>query len=463
MTYGRKLVAILRAMTPDEARPIGRALFEAGIVRIEVPLNTPGALDSIAIMARDLGDAALIGAGTVLAVDQVRAVAGAGGRLIVSPNFDSDVLAETRRRALVSVPGVLTPGECFAALKAGADGLKIFLAFQMGPEGVRILRPVLPRGAQLYMLGGIAPAQFADWLAAGADGFGLGGALYRPGLSATDVARNAARVVAVWDDATRGMAVQPIVAGRKSRALGSAHQPIHPCGDPCQMPRAARGGRTIHLVVGRKDMPAPPRAQRPQPAQQRALSRRADDLRQPPACATGGKDAKPPDLRQVRADGAAPDRGKCKGHAGQQNPVHPSLEHRGQPIPPCRIDKDQRIAPQKIGHMIGHPGPIAGHIAIIRMRIGPEHGVKAFGVEIAQPQLGPDGTKPVQNGVANGGCHAVLSWMAIDHQNPPVVGGDDGVTGGLVLSCHHPSWRGVRFLQLTGRGACHTSSPLVAE
>ena len=207
MNHGRKLSAILRGMTPDEARPIGRALFAAGIVRIEVPLNTPGALDSIAIMARDLGDAALIGAGTVLAVDQVRAVAGAGGRLIVSPNFDPDVVAETRRRALVSVPGVLTPSECFAALKAGADGLKIFPAFQMGPEGVRILRPVLPRDAQLYMVGGIAPAQFADWLAAGADGFGLGGALYRPGLSATDVARNAAQVVAVWDDATRGMAV----------------------------------------------------------------------------------------------------------------------------------------------------------------------------------------------------------------------------------------------------------------
>lgn len=203
----RNLVAILRGITPDMAAAVGDALFDAGITGIEVPLNTPGALDSIAILARGLGDRALIGAGTVLAPEQVRAVAEIGGRLIVAPNFDPAVVAETRKLGLVSMPGVLTPSECFAAYTAGADALKLFPAFQIGPAGLAALRTVLPRDCALYPVGGVAPAQFGAWLAAGADGFGLGGALYRPGDTVEAVARNAVRIVAAWDDASKGVAV----------------------------------------------------------------------------------------------------------------------------------------------------------------------------------------------------------------------------------------------------------------
>lgn len=207
LTEGRKLFAILRGITPDAARDIGHALFDAGITRIEVPLNTVNALESIAILVRALGDRAMIGAGTVTTRQQVRAVAEIGGGLIVSPNFDPDVVQETRARALVSMPGVMTPSECFAAHKAGADALKLFPAFQIGPAGMAALRAVLPRGCPVYPVGGVGPEHFGQWLAAGADGFGLGGALYSPGISAAMVGRNAARVVAAWDDATKGVAV----------------------------------------------------------------------------------------------------------------------------------------------------------------------------------------------------------------------------------------------------------------
>jgi len=207
MTQDRNLIAILRGLTPDEALPVGEALVSAGITRIEVPLNSPRPLESIRILSDHLGKHALIGAGTVTAPDEVREVADAGGRLIVSPNFDADVVAETKRAGLLSFPGVLTPTECFAALKARADGLKIFPAFLMGIEGLKAVRAVLPKGAQLYMVGGVGPESFGEWLAASANGFGLGSSLYKPGLDAEDVHRRARRMVAAWDDATKGVAV----------------------------------------------------------------------------------------------------------------------------------------------------------------------------------------------------------------------------------------------------------------
>ncbi|MEM1159817.1 MAG: 2-dehydro-3-deoxy-6-phosphogalactonate aldolase [Pseudomonadota bacterium] len=198
------LIAILRGVEPEEVVDIGAALIEAGIDRIEVPLNSPKPLESIAALVLAFADRALIGAGTVLTPQEVRQVADVGGRLIVSPNFDAAVVSETKSCGLQSWPGVFTATECFAALKAGSDGLKIFPAFKLGPDGLKALKDVLPRTAPVFAVGGIDVPDLPVWLRAGADGFGIGSALYKPGVTAEDVAFKAKTFVAALEDARSG-------------------------------------------------------------------------------------------------------------------------------------------------------------------------------------------------------------------------------------------------------------------
>lgn len=197
----RTIVAILRGVRPDEVVAIGEALIAAGITVIEVPLNSPQPLESIARLAKACGDRAEIGAGTVLTPSDVTDVAAAGGKLIVSPNCNPAVIAATKAAGLVSYPGVMTPTECFAALDAGADALKIFPGELVGAKGVKAMSAVLPTGTPIYAVGGVGADDFATWLAAGASGFGIGSALYKPGDTAEVVAEKAARMVAAYDAA----------------------------------------------------------------------------------------------------------------------------------------------------------------------------------------------------------------------------------------------------------------------
>ncbi|MFN4097111.1 MAG: 2-dehydro-3-deoxy-6-phosphogalactonate aldolase [Sphingomonas sp.] len=190
------LIAILRGVQPHEVEAIGDALVDAGFTLIEVPLNSPDPLDSIARLKRRLSDRAMIGAGTVLREADVAAVADAGGTLIISPNANPAVIAATAVRGLISLPGIATPTEAFAAVDAGATALKLFPAETASPAVLRAMRAVLPKDMRVLPVGGIAPDTMQPWRDAGASGFGLGSALYKPGLTASEVGENAAAFVA---------------------------------------------------------------------------------------------------------------------------------------------------------------------------------------------------------------------------------------------------------------------------
>ncbi|MGR3661622.1 MAG: 2-dehydro-3-deoxy-6-phosphogalactonate aldolase [Paracoccaceae bacterium] len=195
----RNLIAILRGIKPDEAVDIAAALIDAGITMIEVPLNSPDPLTSIKNMIDVHGDKALFGAGTVLTPQDVEDVAKAGGKLIVSPDTNPAVIEKTKALGLLSYPGTFTASECFTALRHGADGLKIFPSFVLGSAGLAALRAVLPHKTKIFAVGGVGPKNFAEWRTAGANGFGIGTAIYQPGDSAANVKQKARALVAAYD------------------------------------------------------------------------------------------------------------------------------------------------------------------------------------------------------------------------------------------------------------------------
>ncbi|UWR77083.1 2-dehydro-3-deoxy-6-phosphogalactonate aldolase [Phaeobacter inhibens] len=200
----RNIIAILRGLRPEEARAMTDALIAAGITKIEVPLNSPHPYDSIAAMLDQAKGRATVGAGTVLNTDAVAQLSAIGAQMVISPDCNPDVIRAAKAAGMLSYPGVFTASECFSALRAGADGLKFFPAFKLGLDGFSALKAVLPADAETYAVGGVGPADFADWHKAGITGFGIGSSLYKPGRSVEDVARLAAETVAAYDEAFDG-------------------------------------------------------------------------------------------------------------------------------------------------------------------------------------------------------------------------------------------------------------------
>jgi 2-dehydro-3-deoxyphosphogalactonate aldolase len=190
------LVAIIRGVTPDEAEAIGQAVYDAGIRIIEVPLNSPDPIESIRRLAARFGESMLVGAGTVLEPERVAEIGAAGGRLIVAPNTNVEVIEETIAAGMVSCPGYFTPSDAFDALEAGATALKLFPAEGASPAVLKAQRAVIPKEVPILVVGGVKPETMQPWLDAGADGFGLGGGLYQPGQSPAETGEKARAYVA---------------------------------------------------------------------------------------------------------------------------------------------------------------------------------------------------------------------------------------------------------------------------
>lgn len=197
----RELIAILRGIEPSQVHDITQVLIEAGITKIEVPLNSPEPFRSIEKMVNAFGAQATIGAGTVLTQNEVKTLGELGCQMVISPNADQDVITATKAAGMLSYPGVFTATECFSALKSGADGLKFFPAFKLGLDGFQALKAVLPKSVNTYAVGGVGAPDFAAWKAAGVTGFGVGSNLYNPSMTVADIKLNATALVNAYDAA----------------------------------------------------------------------------------------------------------------------------------------------------------------------------------------------------------------------------------------------------------------------
>ena len=199
----RNIIAILRGVRPDEVLEIAQTIADSGINQIEVPMNSPDVFDSIQLLHDEMKDFISVGAGTVTNIDQVKILEEIGIDFIVSPNFDPEVVAATKQANMMSYPGVITPTECFSALKYGADGLKFFPATLLGETNLIALKAVLPENVPLYMVGGVGPENFSSWFEAGASGFGIGSGIYKAGDNSTSVARKSKLIVQSYDEANK--------------------------------------------------------------------------------------------------------------------------------------------------------------------------------------------------------------------------------------------------------------------
>ena len=199
----RNIIAILRGVRPDEVLEIAQTIADSGINQIEVPMNSPDVFDSIQLLHDEMKDFISVGAGTVTNIDQVKILEEIGIDFIVSPNFDPEVVAATKQANMISYPGVITPTECFSALKYGADGLKFFPATLLGEANLIAIKAVLPENVPLYMVGGVGPENFSSWFEAGATGFGIGSGIYKAGDNSISVARKSKLIVQSYDEANK--------------------------------------------------------------------------------------------------------------------------------------------------------------------------------------------------------------------------------------------------------------------